>query len=247
MSVPPYFFAADLGEAPGEVTLAGDEARHAQAARRLAVGEAVALFDGRGRVAQGRVEAARRGALVLRIERVSRRPEPRPLVLASALPKGDRLAVLLDMATQLGMTRFVPLQCARSVVRPAARARERWERICLEACKQSRRAWLPAVDEPCAPEQVTQRIGDGVRWWVADPQGAPVREALVGEESDEAAGRGAGLVVGPEGGFTGDELERLEAFGVRRLSLGPAILRVEAAAVAGVSALALCAGGGLRR
>jgi len=245
VSAPPYFFAPQLGDAPGELTLEGDEARHARSARRLSAGEAVAVFDGRGGVGLGRVALSERhGPLVLQIDHLSREPRPRPLVLASALPKGDRLSVLLDMATQLGMTRFVPLICERSVVVPAERGRARWERVCMEACKQSRRAWLPALDAPRAVERAADWLDGVPRWWAADPDGADVREAA---RDDSAKRDGVGLLVGPEGGFTAHELARLADCGVRPLSLGAAILRVEAAAVAGLAALSLCAAGAFRR
>ncbi|MFB3088665.1 MAG: 16S rRNA (uracil(1498)-N(3))-methyltransferase [Acidiferrobacterales bacterium] len=70
-------------------------------------------------------------------------PAPQPRIeLACALPKGGRQSILLEMATQLGINVFWPLQCERSSVKPGATASRRWQRICVEACKQSRQGWL---------------------------------------------------------------------------------------------------------
>src|SRR5688572_4169822 len=117
----PRFYCETL-PAPGEVArLHGDEARHAAASRRLKAGDMLWLFDGRGAVARARFQALHdRGREVETVvEEKQQLPRPQPEIhLAAALPKGDRAAVLLDMATQLGISAFTPLLCEHGVVKP---------------------------------------------------------------------------------------------------------------------------------
>ena len=140
------------------------------------------------------------------------------------------------MATQLGMTRFTPLDCARSVVKAGANSPARWRKICLEACKQSRRLYLPAIEAGSTVHAVVRRAAtEGSQVWLADPaaQAVSVTAALNQQANDVT------LLVGPEGGFTQTEMEQAVAAGARLLTLGASILRIETAAVALVAAFAL--------
>ncbi len=234
-SRPPLFYCAELPAAGGTALLQGEEARHALAARRLASGDAIALFNGRGTVADGRIARVERksAALAITIEHMERQAPPRSITLASALPKGDRMAVLLDMGTQLGMTRFVPLQCERSVVKATIKAHTRWERVCLEACKQARRSYVPRIAAAVTPDRIRGAVGDDAEIWVADPAGAPIQE-LISDSTNEPS---LVIMVGPEGGFTATEIDSIVQQGGRRVALGSAILRIETAAVAALAGL----------
>ena len=236
-TLPPLFYCAPLPDVVGErVTLTGDEAQHALGARRLQVGGDIGLFDGQGTTARAVVTAVdrRRQSLEAKLTDRQRMPNPRPAVhLACALPKGDRAAVLLDMATQLGMVRFTPLMCARSVVKPGANSRERLRRICLEACKQSRRFYLPEIEAPASPRELARRVPPG-SLWIAHP--VPGATTLVGTLSNTLT-----LLIGPEGGFTDAEVQETIAAGARAFTLGPAILRIETAAIAALTLATLAA------
>jgi 16S rRNA (uracil1498-N3)-methyltransferase len=227
------FFCEAL-PANGEMAqLRDDEARHATAARRLKPGDTLWLFDGRGGIARARLHAVhdRGRALDARIEERQQQAAPAPpLHLVCALPKGDRASVLLDMATQLGMTSFTPLLCERSVVDPGAGTLERLRRVCLEACKQSRRAHVPAIQSPATVADVFSQDDEK---WVAHPGGTPVHALAY------AVDRPLTLVVGPEGGFSDEEIDYMQARGATKVALGPTILRVEAAALALLAALRL--------
>lgn len=228
---PPLFYCAPLPDVVGErVMLTGDEANHALGARRLQMGSDIGLFDGQGTAARAVVTAVdrRRHTLEAKLTDRQRMPNPRPAVhLACALPKGDRQNVLLDMATQLGMVRFTPLVCTHSVVKPGANSRERLRRICLEACKQSRRFYLPEIDAPASPRELARRVPPG-NLWIAHP--APGATMLTGTLPNTLT-----LLIGPEGGFTDAEVQEAIAAGARAFTLGPAILRIETAAVAALA------------
>lgn len=226
----PLFYHPALGER--EVVLADAEARHVLA-QRLRPDDAIAVFDGRGRFARGRIGTVSRHAVHVRVLEQGEAVAPRPaLDVYSAVPKGDRQAVLLDMATQLGMHRFVPVAWARSVVEPGARAQERWRRICIEACKQSRRLHVPDI-RPLAPlaEAVAHARSEGAHLLLAhlSPDAQPVLgyPPLRAPSAERYA-----LFVGPEGGVTPEEVALLRAHGAGLVTLSDAILRVETAVTA---------------
>ncbi|MBI3545643.1 MAG: 16S rRNA (uracil(1498)-N(3))-methyltransferase [Gammaproteobacteria bacterium] len=229
----PLFFSKHLSEIGATLILSGDEAHHALAARRLQPDEILWLFDGQGGVAQARLQRiGKRGReLELRIEQKQQTPAPKYRVhLACALPKGDRQNVLLDMATQLGMTHFTPLLCERSVVKPGAASMERWQRICLEACKQSRRLHLPAINNlTLLAEFIAHVAASKNNLWIAHPETTSVESAPV---LRQPLANDIIILVGPEGGFTAAEIELASNAGAKKISLGSNILRIEAAAVA---------------
>lgn len=232
----PWFYHPHEFAEGGRVQLDPEEARHASGARRLHSGEAVCLFDGLGRVARATiVDIGARGREVeVELGDVQSVVAPRPVVhLASALPKGDRQSVMLDMATQLGMASFAPLQCERSIVKASAHASERWRRICVEACKQSHRAYLPKILPAVSLATAIHDADHTV--WLAHPGGEKPARVLDQAESMEQVT----ILVGPEGGFTEAEAEEAQAAGAVPLGLGDGILRIETAAVALLSFLSI--------
>lgn len=235
----PLFYSEQLADPGATLVLTGDEAHHAAVSRRLHDGDTLWLFDGHGSIARTTLlhATARGRTLELHVEERRTEPPLRPAIhLACALPKGDRQNVLLDMATQLGMTRFTPLDCERSVVRPGASSMVRWRKICLEACKQSRRLYLPAIEATSTVRDVVERTTvERGKVWLAHPAAEAVTvSTAVNQDTNDVT-----ILVGPEGGFTEKEVERAVAAGAKLLALGTTILRIEAAAVALVAAFAL--------
>lgn len=225
-TLPPLFYCADLRAATPE--LSADEARHI-GAQRLRVGDTLSLFDGRGVSARARLTGfAERGRQVqLEIEQRSEFPAPQiELALYCALPKGDRLHTLLDMGTQLGMTRFTPLLCERSVVQPGETWSARAQRVCIEACKQSRRYWLPALQPPMTlQDALADANARTMSRWFAHPGGQPIAAV---DRTDAAVA----IFIGPEGGFTEEEAAAAQRALATVVDLGPHLLRIETAAVA---------------
>lgn len=222
------FYQQGLSENDASLVLEGDEARHAVSARRLRVGEAVSITNGRGLVGFGEVVEvqSRPARLTLSLQRFEQFPRTGTIHVAAALPKGERQRVMLEMSTQAGMSCFTPLICERSVSKEGANARERWHRICLEAMKQSRRAWLPEI-KPAA------RIKDFLDSLPADS--LILLTSADGDGPRKLAGRHAGsnivVLVGPEGGFSEDEVGLVRRAGALEVSLGDGILRTETAVV----------------
>ena len=237
----PWFHLDPLAES-GVVWLPKDEAKHATGARRLGEGDAVVLFDGRGTIARATLLGTRdrRGDVEARIDSIERHEPLAPRIeLATALPKGDRLSTLLDMATQAGVDHLIPLRCEWGVVKPHADAPDRWQRIAIEASKQSRRAWVPTFGTPISVDQAC-RGGGGVCVAIAQPGGMPIATAIESWRSRDGARRSPSIVrvlIGPEGGFSPGELAAAEHAGAVRVSLSPHVLRIETAAVVAVAAV----------
>ena len=209
------------------VPVVGREGGHAVRVKRQRAGGVVELFDGAGRYARAVVESIdRRDGMTVRIEALAVEPSPTMAIhLACAVPKGDRMETLLDMVTQLGVTRITPIVFARSVV--ADGRLERWQHVLVEACKQCGRNDLPRLDAISRFEAWLPAVnaGEGERW-LADPHGAlpPANDA-----------RGNRVVlVGPEGGLEDEERRAAVSSGFIPVALGGNVLRVETAAVAAV-------------
>lgn len=221
-----------LGDA--EVRLEGEEARHAARALRVSPGEEISVADGSGRVVRATVTSAAGDAVTARVVARWDRALPRPeLVLYQALVRKEKMELCVQKAVEVGARRIVPLVCERTVVRwdegKRERHRGRWTEIARAAAKQCRSPWLAEV-EPFA-----EGIGR-----VSPPEALLVLDAEAETSFRKALPEGApdslGVVVGPEGGLTTEEVLRLEAVGGVPTTLGERILRAE---TAGPVALAL--------
>jgi 16S rRNA (uracil1498-N3)-methyltransferase len=225
----PWFYYAGVLNAGAVVQLEDEEARHISGARRLEPGAGICLFDGCGTVAYGTISelGARGRRVAVTLQQLAVHAPPAPAVhLVCALPKGDRQAVMIDMATQLGINSFTPLLTGHSVVKPGANAAQRLQRIAIEACKQSRQAHVPSFHEPV--ELGTYVHGTEDAHWIAHPGGRRLREVLA---TDAPFTGGLRIMIGPEGGFTAAEAEAAVARGATMVDLGSTILRIETAAV----------------
>jgi len=217
----------------GRAVLAGDEARHLARVMRCTVGDEVVVFDGSGTSWRARVASIGRDEVVLDLgEAVTASRPPRvPLTLAVALPKGERQKWLVEKLTELGVGRLVPLATTRGVAEATPAAIERLARGVIEACKQCGRDALMTIAPPQSVAEIARDAENGATLVIADRDGLSL-------EAVAAAGRSVIALVGPEGGFTAEELATIEAAGGRRVSLGPHVLRVETAAIALAARLA---------
>jgi 16S rRNA (uracil1498-N3)-methyltransferase len=217
--------------APGEFVLDGPEAHHLSAVRRFGPGDRVTLFNGDGSEYPAEVVSVGKKSAVLHVlpPVAADRELGFELVVASAIPKGDRADFLIEKLAELGVTRFVPLVTERSVVQPKDAKVEKFERAVIEASKQCGRNRLMAVDPPQKWEALLARADlPAVRLLLHTGEGLT-------REVPPAAG--AAVAVGPEGGFTPDEVAAAAAVGWRPVSLGSRVLRVETAAIAAAARL----------
>ncbi|MFH5805661.1 RsmE family RNA methyltransferase [Alienimonas sp. DA493] len=229
MSAPRFFAPPPLSAGP--LTLAGPEAKHLTAVLRLGPGDAVELFDGEGARAAATVQAvrgkgAKTAAELFCEDPVRTEPPASPLTLAVAAPKGDRFRWLIEKATELGVARVVPLTCERSTVDPGGGKLDKLRATALAACKQCRRDRLPEIAEPVlfaafleqdVPKTLFHVSGDR---FTAPPSGPHA------------------ILIGPEGGFTEEEVKIAAAAGARVAALTTPILRTETAAIAAAAVFA---------
>jgi len=223
------FFTADpLG--PGEYVLTGSEAHHLTTVRRFAPGDHIVLFNGDGHDYPAEILSANKRTVTLNVlaQVAVDRELPFPLVVGSALPKGDRADFLIEKLTELGVARFVPLVTARSVVQPKPAVVEKFARAVIEASKQCGRNRLMLVDPP-------------QNWnaFVSRTDLPALRLVLhTGPELPNArVSGGSAVAIGPEGGFTPEEIAQAIKKGWTAVSLGPRVLRVETAAIAAAALL----------
>ena len=218
---------------PGDIPLDPAEARHARDVLRLESGAAVEVFDDAGAVASGELILAGRTASV-RVGSIGEAQPPRGLdwTIAAAVPKGDRADWMVEKLSELGTAEFVPLAAARSVVLPEGRnKRERWTRIATESAKQCRRAGVMRIGELTKLDTALAALADGghhAGWYLSTAADAlPVNEAA----ARATAAAPITAFIGPEGGWTDDELSRFAAAALTPVRLTATVLRVETAAI----------------
>ncbi len=216
-------YCANFDRGPAELT--GPEAHHARDVLRLRCGDQVELFDGVGKSALATILDIHKSAIQLEVQecKVAEVIGPR-ITLATAIPKFAHQEFLVRMGTELGVSVFVPLICRHSSVREQFRA-EKWQRWTLEACKQCGQNFLPSIVPPVQFDTFVDTMNFELVLF-GDVHGAKegtIRQKYVREMA---------IVVGPEGGFAAEELDRLRNRNAVPLRIGNNILRIETAAVA---------------
>lgn len=228
-------FYSEQELALGETTLTGAEAHHLGTVRRLEVGERVVLFNGDGRDYHAEILSIGKKSVSLvihAIEAVNR--ELRfPLVAATAVPKGDRAEFLVEKLTELGVTCWIPLSCQRSVAVPNSNKLAKFQHAVIEASKQCGRNRLMQVQPVAKLPELLGRHDLSSCKLILHTADTFTRNVLSRPEPTI-------ILVGPEGGFTEEEVEAALNAGWQGWSLGPRIVRVETAAVAAAAILSQC-------
>jgi 16S rRNA (uracil1498-N3)-methyltransferase len=224
--------------APGaRVALPEWSARHARDVLRLRAGSVVHVFDGAGQEYEATLDQVSRQAVTAHLgHRVEARPEsPLHVVLAMSALKGDRMELVIQKATELGVAEVRPVVTARTdaAARPALKGsrQDRWDKVASGAAEQCGRAVVPVV----APTDTLDRL-------LAEPFAGAKLLLFEGADGSSIAAEPEAptrvlLLVGPAGGWEAAEVEGLRAHGFRVVTLGPRILRSETAAIAGLVAV----------
>ena len=203
--------------------LSGDEHRHLTVARAQP-GEVIEVFDGRGNVWTAAIESVNKRETIARITTSRTVPPPSiELILGMALIRIAAFELALEKAVEVGVTRIVPFNAARSNVAEGNR-HDRWMRIIVEAAKQSKHYYLPVMDAPRTFDE-TISIAAASKIMFTEREGGPLKPALSGSP--------VLYLVGPEGGWTDGELALARKAGFRLVSLGKGILKAETAAIVG--------------
>ncbi|MEH0022253.1 MAG: RsmE family RNA methyltransferase [Desulfobacter sp.] len=221
-------------ETEGCVVVCGQDARHIRRVLRLKPGSPVSMTDGKGMDYTGEILRMDQDRVEISIldKTASETESGLELTICSAMLKDGKMDGVIKMLTQLGIRRWVPFFSSRSVPAPnasrLARRTERWQTISREAIKQCRRSCLVDIHPPVGFEEILE-MSQGYSRKIAFWENAG--RSLSHLAADSEADAGTIVLIGPEGGFSAEEIQRAQAAGFVSYSLGPRILRAETAAV----------------
>jgi len=226
-----------------EVTFSPAQARQLSAVLRLRAGDPVAVFDGAGREWAARLTLVtpRRATARLLAEEPCDAPPRLRLTLAQVVPRGAAMDLIVAKATELGVSRIVPLDAACSVRRAAASGQgARWRRIMAEASEQCGRRSVPELAAACSLGDLLQHHPSDEPLLACDKGVGSLPLARLCQEF--ATAPALTVVVGGEGGLSAAEVDGVRRHGGRLVSLGPRLLRAETAALAALTVLQACVG-----
>jgi 16S rRNA (uracil1498-N3)-methyltransferase len=218
------------------VALDGAAANHIRRVLRLAPGDALTVFDGRGGEYDARIDGLRKDAVLLAVasHRPIERESPLAITLAQGVSRGERMDLVVQKATELGVRRIVPVLTERTVVRLDAEQSDakvrHWRAVAVGACEQCGRNAVPEIAPPAGLAVFLRSAPSDAARIVLSPSGSLRIRNLDGS-------RGLILLIGPEGGLSETEQASAVDAGFSALSLGPRVLRTETAAIASLAAI----------
>lgn len=240
----PRFFVSEENIGEDHIRITGADASHIMRSLRMSTGEHVTVCNMKSREYECVIESFGEGEVMLSVKECFEglTEPPYKAVLYQALPKGDKMELIIQKAVELGVFEIVPFISERCISRPDKKSMasklERWNKIALEAAKQCGRGIVPAVCEPCSFEEAVRRASNAdIRMLLYEnEQYRSLRDAL------ESARQNAdmpeiSLMVGAEGGFSEKEAERACDVGLEAVSLGRRILRCETATISALGAV----------
>lgn len=199
----------------------------------MAVGEAVMVGDGLGRVIHGSVCEVARGRVAVAVERRDEVAQPRPrFVVVQALAKGGRDEAAIEAMTEVGVDEVIGWEAARSIAKWTDRTAAKWQSTVREAAKQSRRAWVPSIEGPATTTKVAARIRESALAVVLEPGVDTALASITLPDDGDVV-----IVVGPEGGLGAEELAVFVEAGAATARLGDDVLRSSTAGVAAFAVL----------
>lgn len=222
--------------ANAELSFGSEQARYVGRVLRLRPGDTLTVFDGSGGEYPATIGTITKQKLNLSVgEHISRSAEsPLRIRLVQGVSRGERMDIVVQKATELGVQRISPVLTDFSVVKlepdRAAKRRVHWQKIAQSACEQCRRNIVPAIDAP-------QSLLD----WFGDNAGSDSLQLILRADARDSIpaidmpGSDLTILIGPEGGFSEAEYERATVAGLRAVRLGPRIMRTETAALAAIS------------
>jgi len=226
-----YFISSPVDS--DHITLSGSEAHHLIHVMRAEIGDQLILFDGSGSQFSAEIQQLKKNSAELLIcERQAIDLElPAQLTVATALPKGDRQKWLVEKLVELGTSCLIPLVTKRAVAKPVPQALSRLERSVVESSKQCGRNQLMKIGPPLTVAELIEQTSPDTLRIVAHPE-PPSGAKSMDELLSSPAATETVLTIGPEGGWTDEEIERFTSSQWQVVGLGPRVLRMETAAIA---------------
>ncbi len=225
-----------------ELPLPTGPAQHLARVLRAKAGDPLVVFNGRGGEFEAQVQAVRRNEVTVRIgtHAAIERESPLDTTLLQGIARGEKMDQILQKATELGVTRVIPVATARSNVRldaeAALRKQQHWQGVVIAACEQSGRNRVPEVRPVTSLTAAVAEVQAGLKVLMA-PEAAVSLHALLASGSPAHARGSIAFLVGPEGGLDVGEVHAAEQGGFTPCHLGPRVLRTESAALAVLAAL----------
>ncbi len=213
------------------IELGGEQAHHAIHVMRLRLGDSLELFDGQGNLYTASVVSLSKRTLQLDIQLLSFEPRgDHQVMIATALPKGDRQKFLVEKLVELGVDCLLPLKTERSVATANANVIERMEKQIIEASKQCGRRYLMQIQPEVSIQSLIESFDSGSTCLLADPY---ADQSLLDVSQSERSNlhRQSVIAIGPEGGFSELETSQFIAAAWQPVKLGNHILRIETAAI----------------
>ena len=230
---------------PENGVLDAEQSHHCAHVMKQGVGDLFAVFDGHGAEAKARITEIARDQVRFQILAKATSPRPaHPVWLAQALTKAKSMDLIIEKATELGVSELAPLQSDHSVAHvdeEKAEAKiEKWQKLTIEAAKQCGQNWLPVVHPPTAPKDFVAALPRGAVKLIASLQheARPLKGVLREHLSGLKSGTPIIVMIGPEGDFTPAEIGQARSAGFIPVSLGKIILRAETAAFFALGAIA---------
>ncbi len=216
-----------------QITITGEQSRYLSLVLRAKPGEQLTIFDGTGRRYICRMNSVHKKEVIaekIREETYSAE-SPVSIILAQGIPKGDKMDLIVQKSTELGVKKIIPIITEHSQVRATGKT-ERWRKIALAASQQSGREKVPDMAEPVDfKEFIEGRTADHKIIFSAEEKKQNLSKTLNSFQSVKEIT----LLIGPEGGFSKDETRAAIQKGFASVSLGPRILRTETAPITAIS------------
>lgn len=260
--MPRFFITGKYIVSPGSITITGEDVNHIKNVLRCKKGEILVLCDGNGIDFRVCIDSIEKGQVVTKILDASRNTREPPLetTLFQGIPKSDKMEYVIQKAVELGVKRIVPVITERTVFKAnrnesLEKKKARWQRISLEAAKQCDRGIIPEIEEPVIFKEILKHFGgfefvlvpyeeerqrtiksfiEDINIKAAETGRINIKsfEGTESEGTERASIKRAGILIGPEGGFSEEEAGLAAKAGGVLVTLGPRILRTETAGLA---------------
>ncbi|MTI81484.1 MAG: 16S rRNA (uracil(1498)-N(3))-methyltransferase [Firmicutes bacterium] len=237
----PRFFVEPNNIKNNKAVITGPDVKHIKKVLRLKEEDEVTILDGLGGQYQAEIYRLENDSVICNIlhQQQAVGEPPVNVTMVQCLPKSDKMELVIQKGTELGVRQFIPLQCERSVVKlnekKTVERQKRWQRVALEASKQCRRPMVPKVEKPVSWQKFLNDVPSNslllLPW--EDETTEKLHNLLQGQHNINEIY----IIIGPEGGFGQEEVEMARSYGAKTVSLGPRILRTETAGLALASIL----------
>lgn len=219
------------------VTVVGQEHHHLRNVIRLKTGDNIRIIDGEGTVITATITKIGSDLTDVIIEELKYHKYSTPTInLFQGLPKHDKMDLILQKTTELGVSQFFPMITERTLQKPSNNRIERWERIILSATKQCGRPWLPNLNEiQILKDCINTAQSCDLSLVLSEKENKQHIQSLLRNKPEI---RSIALLIGPEGGFTESEVNIATEMGIIPVTIGSNIMRTETAAIAGVAMVA---------